>query len=231
MIQIVLIHKTGRLISKRVKNICKENTYRYCNLKDDTDFENVHNFEKAGKRYEVYGKVNGRACTENKYEFPPPIDSRLFFGMMCVLKKDIESDEYENLSTMEWRLNYDSLFGGFHDLGSKDSEPSEDSEHDPEELTKDGYLKDGFVVDDNSWENDNDSDSDDEIEIDMNHVNLPHFDLKKFSEDINKILNSNSINMGNFHFNIEDYINLGPGMRRRTNVGSSAAQDDDSDDE
>ena len=58
-------------------------------------------------------------------------------------------DEFEKI--------YEEMFGGFEDL-TKTSESEEDElENIPEEeKTKEGYLKDGFVVDDDEDEEDSD---------------------------------------------------------------------------
>lgn len=223
MIQIVLIQKTGRLVNKKVKNISCENTYKYCNYTSDKNFEHVHTYELNNHQYEVYGRVDGRANTENKYEFPPPIDNRLFFGMMCILKKSKELGRYEDLSTMEWKLLYDKLFGGFEDLGDDDSVLSEDSEHSQSELTKEGYLKDGFVVDENnSTESDDkdgdfveidsnddvdsDSDSDDTNFVTYNSKNEPKVDIQKINKHIKNILKKNNIDLNNMGFSLENFI-------------------------
>ena len=208
MIQIVLIQKTGRLVNKRVKTIGGEFAYKYCNYTNDKNFEHVHTYEANGYEYEVYGKVEGRANSENKYEFPPPIDDKLFFGMMCMLKKNKESGEYEDLPTIEWRLLYDKLFGGFDDIGDEDSEYSQDSEHSKSELTKEGYLKDGFVVDDkNSLLEDSDSDSDSDTNfVTYNTNNEPQVDVKKINRHIQNILKKNNIDLGGMNFNIESFL-------------------------
>lgn len=101
-----------------------------------------------GKSYHicVYGKTTGRANSENKYEFPPPIDSTLFFGNCIIVNK--KGDKAVSITSDEWDAIYEHLFGGFEDLGDEDSEDEESSEDDGLPRTKDGYVKDGFIVDD-----------------------------------------------------------------------------------
>ena len=52
----------------------------------------------------------------------------------------------------EWEKYYEHLFGGFEDLTQnalEDENEEDELENVPDEMkTKDGYLKDGFVVDD-----------------------------------------------------------------------------------
>ena len=44
----------------------------------------------------LYGKLKGKANTENKYDFPPPADNLLFFGN-CILTNKVDG-EYETSS-------------------------------------------------------------------------------------------------------------------------------------
>ena len=98
----------------------------------------------------VYGKTNGRAGQENKFEFPPPVDSALFFGKCVVVNSD-----GTGLKLSEWNTIYEHLYGGFDDVGDDDSDES-DEDMEGVELTKSGYAKDDFVVDDDEDEDDDD---------------------------------------------------------------------------
>ena len=73
-----------------------------------------------------------------------PEDTQLYFGTMVLV--NYEGDNAKNLSLAEWNKIYEHLFGGFEDIGSEDSEES--VSEDEENLTKEGYLMDGFVVPD-----------------------------------------------------------------------------------
>ena len=105
----------------------------------------------AENGYEVYGKKNGRANSENKYEFPPPIDRELYFGSLCIVKR--KCDEIVDLNIDEWTSVYENLFGGFEDIGDSDGERSMDSEiYSSDEYTKEGYHKDSFIIEDGELE-------------------------------------------------------------------------------
>ena len=101
-----------------------------------------------------FARDEGRASTENKYDLPPPIDSNLYFGSMVLM--NIEGDSYKDLTVDLWNKIYEKLFGGFEDLSAtveEDEKEVDELENVPKEMkTKDGYLKDGFVVDSNSDE-------------------------------------------------------------------------------
>ncbi len=102
---------------------------------------------------DVWAKTDGRAGQENKYELPPPIDELLIFGNMALVAR-IDKENAMNLTVELWNKIYEALFGGFEDLASTVHE----DENEPDELdsvpackkTKSGYLKDGFVVEDDS---------------------------------------------------------------------------------
>ena len=90
----------------------------------------------------------GVAGRENKYELPPPLDKDLFFGSLIITSKD--EDVFVDLHQDTWIEIYETLFGGFEDIGlSEDDEHEEDDESNLV-LDKHGYEKDGFVVSDES---------------------------------------------------------------------------------
>ena len=164
MITIILIKKNGDLEEKNVKKIDEDTIYKICNYKTDKDFHKLHQYSYEKSNIIVYGKINGKANYENKYEFPPPIDTNLYFGTLCLIKQK-KDGSYYNLNIEEWEKIYESLFGGFDDICDSDDEVrSMDSEvYEDEEYTEEGYLKDGFIVDDDelmeeeylSYESDN----------------------------------------------------------------------------
>jgi len=115
----------------------------------------------------LYGKTAGRANSENKYEFPPPMDNTLFFGSCVVL--NIENGIVADLSVKDFEDIMEHLYGGFEDVDSEDEEiESSDDEVVGLPKTKDGYVKDDFVVDsdDDGSGGDDDDDSEEDVESD-----------------------------------------------------------------
>lgn len=156
MPKLLIIDKTGTIKELNVKTYVKEELYKKAGFKTADGFDLITTWdintlnEEGGKKYfiSVYGKKTGRAGQENKYDFPPPIDSLLLFGS-CVLVNQLEGEEVSSITEKEWDKIYEHLFGGFEDIGSEDSDVSEDSDEDEAmPKTKTGYAKDGFVVDD-----------------------------------------------------------------------------------
>ena len=72
----------------------------------------------------LYARKTGRAGSENKYEFPPPVDSVLFFGG-CFLTNQTKDGKYCDLTKQMWEKICEKLFGGFDDLGGSEDEDEE----------------------------------------------------------------------------------------------------------
>ena len=154
MLNIVIVEKTGELKSLSVKEFSIDDLYKKCGFKKSDGFleQTQWSVKMDGSTYQirVYAKADGRANSENKYDFPPPIDNALFFGSCAIVAQ--QDDEYVHLSVDLWNRMYEKLFGGFEDLSATaledENEPDELAAVPDEFKTKEGYLKDGFVVDD-----------------------------------------------------------------------------------
>ena len=151
----IIIKKGGDLKESQIKNDNIETLAKKCNFKSTTNFEERVNWRIKVKdvRYNIklFAKNEGRANSENKYDFPPPVDNVLYFGS-CILINYGENDSLNLLDIEEWEQIYEKLFGGFEDLTATAEEDDEEEDEldliDDELKTKEGYLKDGFVVDD-----------------------------------------------------------------------------------
>ena len=160
MVRIIFIDKFANFQSKSVKSFSLATLHKKCNLKSSKHFEKRHTWHLDDYFYSVYAKDAGRANNENKCELPPPLDNDLYFGTILVLKhteEEIDDDNVVNLSEDEWTDVCTSLFGGFEDLNSDDDEEEDELENvDPSKLTKSGYYKDDFVVEDEDEDEDED---------------------------------------------------------------------------
>lgn len=162
-LEIIIVEKVGTLKMLAIKDFKLEELYKKCGFKKAEDFVKQVEWKTKvnGTKYliEVYAKTDGRANSENKYDFPPPIDTKLFYGS-CAIVGQIKNDDgtlmYTNLSIPLWEKIYEKLFGGFEDLSAtakEDEEEEDELENIPKEKkTKQGYLKDGFVVDSSDTE-------------------------------------------------------------------------------
>ena len=173
MPSILVVEKLGNIKSTTLKTWDESELYKKAGLKSPDGFKcyTTWSVEHANKKYNVslYGKTTGRANQENKYEFPPPVDNTLFFGSVILVNKTTDGS-VDDLSTGDWETIYEKLYGGFEDLGEEDSDEDEDSDDEPGlKRTKDGYVKDGFVVGDDDEESD-DEDLGDDDDDEEDHV-------------------------------------------------------------
>ena len=174
---IVIISKTGSL-SECVVEPASETTLdeltvllsKKCGYRNHDGFSCYHTFRYKNKKklafpveneevipkyiyVDVWAKSDGRAGYENKYEMPPPIDEIIFYGNMALVSR-IDKETAINLTIELWNKIYEHLFGGFEDLAAtaiEDENEIDELEAVPaHKKTSNGYLKDGFIVDDDS---------------------------------------------------------------------------------
>ena len=170
---IVIVEKTGTLKTTSVKDYKEDDLFKKCGFKKADGFSKQTEWTTKidGKRYIValFAKKDGRANTENKYDFQPPVDNDLYFGSCALIARLAEGSDdapaYVSLTLELWEKIYEKLFGGFENLDAtcaEDEEEEDELESIPiEKKTKQGYLKDGFVVDSDDDDNDDDDDSSD----------------------------------------------------------------------
>ena len=175
MTSILLINNAGTIKSLKAKDITFETLYKKCGFKSAEEFDrraswNTH-IDGSDVITELWAKDDGKANTENKYDFPPPVDTALYFGTCALVRVDKKTGAIINLSEDVWTKVYEKLFGGFEDIGDEDEFSEDELENVSKDLkTKKGYLKDGFVIEDededdvDEYEDDDDDDEDSEDE-------------------------------------------------------------------
>jgi hypothetical protein len=181
-LDIIIVERLGSLKILSIKDFKQEELYKKCGFKKSEDFvkQTEWNVKQDGRKYliQVFAKTDGRANSENKYDFPPPIDTKLFYGSCAIIgqiKKDDGTKCYVHLTLALWNKIYEKLFGGFEDLASTAKEDEEEEDEldtiPKEKKTKQGYLKDGFVLDSSDTEEHSVSDSeevdDDDVSEDV----------------------------------------------------------------
>jgi hypothetical protein len=180
---LLIIDKSGTPKVLTVKDFKMEDLYKKCGFKKPDGLEKRHVWvtkcDKTSYRISVYAKEDGKANTENKFEFPPPIDNSLFFGSCAVLveHKNVAGEYVPTTVTMDiWDKLYEKMYGGFENLGDTckaDDDESDELEAIPKsKKTATGYLKDGFIVDSDNEEDadytDDDSEEEENAEEDNN---------------------------------------------------------------
>ena len=169
MTSFLIVQKDGNIKETTVKNMKEDELYKKAGFRSAEGFKlhaswTVDNINNKTYSIQVYGKTDGKANQENKYEFPPPIDNTLFFGNCLIINK--KGEQMDNLTSSEWNAIYENLYGGFEDINSGDESESDDDVDADVPKTKSGYVKDGFIVDDDEDDEDEDDEEDDEDEVD-----------------------------------------------------------------
>jgi hypothetical protein len=171
---IIIVDKSASLKTLTVKNYNEDELYKKCGFKKADDFviQAEWPVKLDGQKYSIvmYGKLNGKANMENKYDFPPPVDKQLYFGscaLVGMIRDDSNNKSLINLTIELWNKIYEKLFGGFEDLAltcDNDDEEDDELENLPKHMKtkKGGYLKDGFVVDSSDTEEVIDSEEDED---------------------------------------------------------------------
>jgi hypothetical protein len=178
MPKIVVVEKTGTLKTISIKDFAENTLYKKVGLKSGEGFLLQHTWgaeDGIDQSIRLYGKKTGRAGQENKYDFPPPVDEALFFGPCVLVGFDSKTGAVVDLTDDDWEEIYEYLFGGFEDIGSSDESDDEEDVNTDDELeamqkqngvvvkqTKEGYVKDGFIVEDGDEEEEEDASDDDE---------------------------------------------------------------------
>jgi hypothetical protein len=168
-VPIVIVERNGDLRASHMNAYTSSELRKKCKCKPSSKFE-MHaewaydNGGTTDERFivELWACDDGIAGQENKYEYPPPVDTILFFGTCVLVAKDMTSHHRVIPLTLEkWDKMYNFLFGGFDNLSNCDDDEHEEDALDaldPTRKTKDGYLKDGFVVDTSSCDDEADED-------------------------------------------------------------------------
>jgi hypothetical protein len=167
MPSILIIDRNSVIKPYNTKTFVEDELYKKAGFKSKEGFAKYCEWKvmvnNVASTIELYGKINGRAGQENKYDFPPPADNALFFGSCVLVCKCLTN--VVDMSQSDWEKVYETLFGGFDDIASKDSDDDDEETETDEDVprTKEGYVKDGFIVDDIEGDEEVDSEESDEL--------------------------------------------------------------------
>jgi hypothetical protein len=161
---IIIVDKNASVKTLNVKDYKVDELYKKCGFKKSDGFSLQVEWpvKLDGQKYliQMFGKLEGKANMENKYDFPPPVDNKLYFGscaLVGMIRDDSNNKSYIHLTIELWNKIYEKLFGGFEDLAltcGDDDDEEDELENMPNNMKtkKGGYLKDGFVVDSSDTE-------------------------------------------------------------------------------
>jgi hypothetical protein len=198
MTTVLIINKDGTIKELKIKTYCEESLFKKVGLKSSVDFKLQHTYQillgDDTHSVSVFGKTSGKSICVNKYDFPPPIDKTLFYGSCILVKNCIVTNAKYDLNLELWNNMYSELFGGFYDIDLSDDDDESDvdssSTIDPILLSKEGYFKDDFVVEDSDPSIDGDDlyeDIDEPVKKNVTKLHVKRLKIKNVSKKpINK---------------------------------------------
>lgn len=174
MTVVTIVEQNGSLSEKSVKDLQEDSYYKCCSYRKKDGFEKRTEWkvdiDKKKLKVEVWSRNDGKANTENKYDFPPPIDNELYFGKCLVVC--YEKSNLCDLPNKLWLKIYEHLFGGFESLGEEEEMSDDEEELAGKPVTKEGYLKDNFVVSDDDDDDDYCTEDDYDLELEEEEYDL-----------------------------------------------------------
>ena len=144
----VTINKFGQVNNSVMRSNDRNTLYKKCGFKNNNNFSVEHTWIVDKSSIILYAKSEGRSQNINKYELPPPIDNTIYYGDIAIISLDSDGNVSE-FNKEQWESIYNKLMGGFEDMENTDNETDIDEEtYESDDFTREGYLKDGFIVDD-----------------------------------------------------------------------------------
>ena len=102
----VIINTTNKIIDIDLKKFKIEEFYKKCSFRKKQDFDIRVSWKSLKGWVSVFSRNTGNAGKENKYDFPPPIDSELYFGNVLLVQhtdKVPTNDTIINFTGKEWK--------------------------------------------------------------------------------------------------------------------------------
>jgi hypothetical protein len=174
MVKIVIVDMKCGCTTTDVKEFAEDTLFKKCKFRKSDDFSKQHTWavtmHSIKHNISLYARTAGKHNMVNKFEFPPPVDTVLFYGCCALVNYDNDNN-VKDLDRELWVKIYERLFGGFDNL----NDSAIDDINEIDELdnvaskykTKEGFLKDGFVVD-NVSDSVNSSNDKNESELNSN---------------------------------------------------------------
>ena len=84
-LQIVIIDKSGESKTLNVKSFCLDELYKKCGFKSAVHFQKVFEFSHDNVKLQIFGKINGRECNQNKYNYSRFGENKRLYGNVAVV--------------------------------------------------------------------------------------------------------------------------------------------------
>ena len=128
--KVVILKKNGSIKTKDFTLLTKKK-YKF-NLETLQMSKHIKKSRKVIHTYNVdkinliiIGSNKGKHTNINKHELPPPIDNNILYNDLIVIKTDLKNN-IQDLTKDEYDKYYETLFGGFEELGSEDTDTDDE---------------------------------------------------------------------------------------------------------
>jgi hypothetical protein len=204
MINTILLVQDGNIENIRIPYNVNLDEFTYTNKFENTGLTNpilLNEWHLFDNIILMYGWDIVNSGYENKHILPPPIDNKLYFYDILLLKLDTNG-HLSNLSESEYMNFKTKTMEGFEDI-ENDSQLSEDFEfHDNIEAPDE--IHNSYDNDNLSDNSDDSYDSDDSDEINEYH-NKKNIIDKKINNKLHNITPNININTDNKHNTYNSY--------------------------
>lgn len=106
MNNVIIIEKNSSVKNMNVDLI--DNLYKYCNYRNNNDFNQIYKWNHDIYIYELYGKTKGKKINKNMIKLPEYISNELY-GNICFVKKDLHNNVTQ-FNIEEWESWYSTIF-------------------------------------------------------------------------------------------------------------------------
>lgn len=212
MTDIIIIETNGTVKQSKVKDITFETLYKKAGFRSDTNFKKRTTWKTMISNeniiIELWAKDDGKANFENKYDFPPPVDKVLYFGICVLIRIDLNGNII-GLTSELWKTVYEKLFGGFEDIEDEEEGSEDELENIDKKLkTKHGYLKDGFVVDEVASDDDDDEYSDEDEDNEGDDENSKKGDNEEDEDDYDEDIVGSELEEDEYDYSDDEELKI-----------------------
>lgn len=110
-VSIIVINKNGSMKQQNVKHLTQDTIYKKCGLRNSNGFHRIHVWYVHTMNVdtvELWSCDTVKSGQDNKYELPPPLESKVYYGSMALIS--VQNDgTFGNLSLNTWSQIYESL--------------------------------------------------------------------------------------------------------------------------
>ena len=103
-LSIVIIEKSGESKTLNVKSFCLDELYKKCGFKSAVHFQKVFEFSHESVKLQIFGKINGRECNQNKYNYSRFGENKKLYGNVAIIAWSCKESIFTNFTAKMLQL-------------------------------------------------------------------------------------------------------------------------------